>query len=107
MDEKVVAKGLFKKLSALRATLSDEEQALLDRMVEGEYEVEAHRRIQPVADDRRPIPDADERRPIPVADEAAAHRRIQPAADDRRPNPDVYKRQAWAWPVWLTLSTCG
>ena len=68
MDEKVVAKGLFKKLSALRATLSDEEQALLDRMVEGEYEVEAHRRIQPVADDRRPIPDADERRPIPDAD---------------------------------------
>ena len=35
MDEKLVAKGLFKKLSALRATLRDEEQTLLDRMSEG------------------------------------------------------------------------
>ena len=50
MDEKVIAKALFKKLSALRATLSDDEQALLDRMVEGEFDVEAHRRAQPAAD---------------------------------------------------------
>lgn len=78
MDEKAVATGLFKKLSALRATLSDEEQALLDRMVEGEFDVEAHLRVQPAADDRRPNPDADE---------AAAHLRVQPAADERRPNP--------------------
>ncbi|MCL4805694.1 MAG: hypothetical protein KJ046_15435 [Anaerolineae bacterium] len=38
MGEKSVYKSLFKKLSALRATLTDEEQMLLDRMVTGEHE---------------------------------------------------------------------
>ena len=42
MDDKQVAKALFKKLSALRATLSDEEQELLDAIVQGDYEVAAH-----------------------------------------------------------------
>lgn len=37
MGEKSVYKSLFKKLSALRATLTDEEQTLLDRMVTGEH----------------------------------------------------------------------
>lgn len=42
MDEKSVSKSLFKKLSALRATLTDEEQVMLDQMVSGDYEVRAH-----------------------------------------------------------------
>jgi len=98
MDEKAVAKGLFKKLSALRATLSDDEQALLDKMLEGEYDVEAHLRIQPAADERRITKGADERRITKGADErritkgadeAEAHLRIQPAADDRWPCPEA------------------
>lgn len=89
MDEKAVAKGLFKKLSALRATLSDDEQALLDKMLEGEYDVEAHLRIQPAADERRITKGADERRITKGADEAEAHLRIQPAADDRWPSPEA------------------
>ncbi len=89
MDEKVIAKALFKKLSALRATLSDEEQALLDRMVEGEFDVEAHLRVQPAADERRPIPDADERRPFP-------------ATDERRPKPDADEAAAHYYNVCVS-----
>jgi len=37
------AKTLYKKLSALRATLSDEEQALLDNMITGEFDVQGHK----------------------------------------------------------------
>jgi hypothetical protein len=79
MDEKQVAKSVVKKLSALRATLSDEEQAALDRMVEGDYAV-AHLRVQTAADDRV-FAGADER-VFADADEAVAHLRIK-AADDR------------------------
>jgi hypothetical protein len=42
MDEKQVERSLFKKLSALRATLTDEEQMLLDELLTGEHEVTAH-----------------------------------------------------------------
>lgn len=37
MRENQVTKTLFKKLSALRATLSDEEQYLLDSLLVGSY----------------------------------------------------------------------
>jgi hypothetical protein len=40
--EKQAAKRLFKKLSALRATLSNEERAILDKLV-GADEVQAHK----------------------------------------------------------------
>ena len=45
MDEKQtqVAESLYKKLSALRATLDDNEQALLDDIVTGDFDVEGHR----------------------------------------------------------------
>lgn len=43
MDEKAVSKALFKKISALRVTLTDEEQEMLDQIVSGDYEVNAHR----------------------------------------------------------------
>ena len=42
MDQKQASKLLFKKLSALRATLSDEEQLLLDSLLVGEFAVTAH-----------------------------------------------------------------
>ncbi len=42
MDKQVVSRNLFKKLSALRATLTDEEQELLDSLLLGEYEISAH-----------------------------------------------------------------
>ncbi|MFO7661327.1 MAG: hypothetical protein R6X18_01915 [Chloroflexota bacterium] len=42
MDQKQVEKNLFKKMSALRATLTDEEQTLLDALLIGEHEVSAH-----------------------------------------------------------------
>lgn len=49
MDEKAVSKALFKKISALRVTLSDEEQMMLDQMVTGDYEVRAHSAITEAA----------------------------------------------------------
>ena len=42
-DSIVVMQGLLKKLSAVRMTLSDEERALLDQLIEGsQVDVEAH-----------------------------------------------------------------
>lgn len=49
MDEKMVTKSLFKKLTAPRATLSDEEQALLDELVVGEHEASAHGMVKGAA----------------------------------------------------------
>ncbi len=47
MDEKqaVIVKRVLKKLSALRATLSDEERAILDTLINVEVDVEAHAMI--------------------------------------------------------------
>ena len=73
MDEKQVAKALFKKLSALRATLSDDEQALLDTVVQGEYEVSAHGMTAKAATGRV----------YQDADEAAAHGMTAKAATGR------------------------
>ena len=42
MDKQLVSRNLFKKLSALRATLTDEEQQLLDSMLVGQHEISAH-----------------------------------------------------------------
>jgi hypothetical protein len=42
MDQSQAAKSVAKKLSALRATLDDEEQRYLDGIVEGSYSVSAH-----------------------------------------------------------------
>jgi hypothetical protein len=42
---KSISRSLFKKLSALRATLTDEEQILLDSLVVGHYQFAAHRSI--------------------------------------------------------------
>ncbi len=43
MTENAAATSLFKKMSALRATLNDEEQALLDSLLVGEHAVTAHK----------------------------------------------------------------
>ena len=53
------SKTLYKKLSALRATLSDEEQALLDNMITGEFDVEGHRFMKPSVG-KPTVGDADE-----------------------------------------------
>ncbi|HOU41310.1 MAG TPA: hypothetical protein PK829_08585, partial [Promineifilum sp.] len=94
MDEKQTAKALFKKLSALRATLSDDEQALLDALVQGEYEATAHGMTAKAATGRV-YQDADEAaahgmtakasagRVTHDADEAAAHGMTAKAATGR------------------------
>lgn len=46
MDERSISQALFKKISALRVTLTDEEQELLDQIVSGDYEVNAHRAMK-------------------------------------------------------------
>src|SRR5215208_4720062 len=47
------SKRLFKKLSALRATLSNEERAILDRLIVTEY-VKAHKLNQKIATKSQP-----------------------------------------------------
>ncbi|MFN2138787.1 MAG: hypothetical protein ACK2UK_22715, partial [Candidatus Promineifilaceae bacterium] len=42
MSQKNAAIAVAKKLSALRATLEDDEQLVLDAMIEGDYSVSAH-----------------------------------------------------------------
>jgi hypothetical protein len=42
MNQKNAAITVAKKLSALRATLEDDEQLILDAMIEGDYSVAAH-----------------------------------------------------------------
>ncbi len=110
MDEKQTAKVLFKKLSALRATLSDEEQALLDALVQGEYEVSAHGMTAKAATGRV-FQDADEAaahgmtakaatgRVFQDADEAVAHLRVQPAADAKVTYRVVYNPDDEAYNV--------
>jgi len=89
MDEKQTAKVLFKKLSALRATLSDDEQTLLDALVQGEYEVSAHGMTAKAAAGRV----------YQDADEAAAHLRVQPAADAKVTYRVVYNPDDEAYDI--------
>jgi hypothetical protein len=42
MASRQISKSVFKKLSALRATLTDEEQKILDGVLEGEHEIFAN-----------------------------------------------------------------
>jgi len=42
MASRQISKSVFKKLSALRATLTDEEQKILDEVLEGEHEIFAY-----------------------------------------------------------------
>lgn len=65
MDQKGIPKLLFKKLSALRATLSDEEQWLLDSLLLGEHKVSDD---NPAAS--RPAPDG---KPTVTCEEDPAH----------------------------------
>lgn len=65
MDKKGTPRLLFKKLSALRATLSDEEQWLLDSLLLGEHKVSDD---SPAAS--RLTPDG---KPIGTSEEDPAH----------------------------------
>jgi hypothetical protein len=99
MDEKQiqVMNRLLKKLSAMRATLSNEEQELLDQIVVfPQAEVEAHRydpRYDPRADPRQD-PRFDPQKQ-PGADEVEAHR-YDPRADPRQDPRYDPQKQPWA-----------
>jgi hypothetical protein len=60
MAGRQISKSVFKKLSALRATLTDEEQYILDGVLEGEHEIFAYATI-----DRNNV-DKDERGQKPI-----------------------------------------
>ncbi len=100
-------KRVLRKLSALRATLGEAEQRILDELiVRGEPEVQAHARTPGFdAEVRRPGPDevqahartpgfdAEVRRPGP--DEVQAHARTPGFdAEVRRPGPDEVQAHA-------------
>jgi hypothetical protein len=77
-NDKAILKSLLTKLSAVRMTLNDEEQAVLDLLVQGSLvEVEAHRMERRVDEGR-----------YPKADEVVAHRLEHRIDDAREPKAD-------------------